>query len=577
MHGHVDILAEIAIAIIAATLCAFLAKWLRQPLILAYIVAGVLIGPVQGFGFLAKAEDIETIAELGLILLLFMIGLEIDLKKLKTAGKAVAITGAAQFVICVVLGLLFVPLVGFGFGAGTPGGEFAPVYLAVAAALSSTMIVVKLLYDKFELDTLAGRITLGILVFQDIWAILFLALQPNLNNPAPAVLLLALAKGAGLVVFALLVSRFALPVIFRSIAKLPELMLIGALAWCFVMFMLAAWMGLSREMGALIAGISISTFPYNLDVIAKVISLRDFFITLFFVALGAKIPRPTTDVIIAAVAISGFLVVSRFLSITPILYWLKNGNRASIIPAINLSQISEFALVIGALGVGLGHIDEHTLAVIVFVLVITSVGSTYAIQYNYEIFNRLDPLLRKLGMRDMSEQTIRMPRAPHDVVFVGFARYASSLLHELLEKEPRLADRIAVIDYNPQVKQELDRRGITAIYGDISHADTLHHAEIHEAKVVVSTIPDAMLKGTSNERLLRSLKGLAPEADVIVTAEYFHSARELYAQGAAFVFIPRLMGARELRDIVLAALEDRLHEYREVAHEQVNGRAEVLP
>ena len=155
------------------------------------------------------------------------------------------------------------------------------------------MIVVKLLYDKSELDTAAGRITLGILVFQDIWAILFLALQENLHDPAPAILLISLAKGIAVVAFSLLTSRYVLPVLFRSIAKVPELLLIGALAWCFFVVLVSSELGLSREMGALVAGVSLSTFPYALDVTAKVTTLRDFFITLFFVSLGTKIGRPT--------------------------------------------------------------------------------------------------------------------------------------------------------------------------------------------------------------------------------------------------------------------------------------------
>lgn len=302
MHGA-DILAQIGISIIVAFVLAVVAKRFRQPLVLGYIAAGVLIGPTQGFGWISH-EHIEPISELGLILLLFMIGLEIDLKKLKASGPAVVSCGVGQFIICVALGLAFFPLIGFGFGQG----DYGPLYLAVAAALSSTMIVVKLLYDKFELDTLPGRITLGILVFQDLWAILFVAAQPNLANPSPGPLLFSLVKGVALVCVSLFASRYVLPVIFKSIAKIPELMVIGALAWCFCVSMLGAWLGMSREMGALIAGISISTFPYNLDVTAKIVSLRDFFITLFFVTLGARVPRPTGDILMLALATSAFLI-----------------------------------------------------------------------------------------------------------------------------------------------------------------------------------------------------------------------------------------------------------------------------
>ncbi|HSE50151.1 MAG TPA: cation:proton antiporter [Terriglobales bacterium] len=571
---HLDILGQIGLAIVTATVFAIVAKHLRQPVILGYMAAGVVIGPTEGFGWIS-AHDIEPISELGLILLLFMIGLEIDLKKLRKAGTPVLAAGVLQFLICVALGLRFAPLIGIHGDGVTP---FSNLYYAVAVALSSTMIVVKLLYDKFELDSLPGRITLGVLVFQDIWAILFLALQPNLAHPTATVLVVSLAKGAGLIAFALVVSRYLLPVVFRSIAKLPEVLLIGALAWCFGISMLAAWLGLSREMGALIAGVSISTFPYNLDVIAKVISLRDFFITLFFVTLGAQIPKPTGGMLLLAGATAVFLIASRFVAITPVLWALKLGNRASIIPAINLSQLSEFSLVICALGVSLGHIPESLLSLMVVTLVITSLTSTYGILFNHELFERLNPVLVRLGMRDLShEDTIKFKVRSKPIVLLGFSLDASSLLHELLLKDPELSDKVAVVDFNPDVKKELDRRGIANVYGDISHSDTLHHANIADARVLLSTIPDPFLKGTSNVRLLKQLRRLAPEALTIMTAHRLPIADELYADGASFVYIPRLMSVRELRDVVLGALHSDLADERRAAQEELLTRAEVLP
>lgn len=571
MHG--DLLGDIAICIVMATALAFAAKALRQPLILAYVVAGVLIGPAQGFGWIKSAHEIEVISEIGLILLLFMIGLEIDLKKLGQSGTAVTVVGVAQFFGCLILGLLAFHALGFRFS----DGDFGPLYLSVAAALSSTMIVVKLLYDKFELDTLPGRITLGILVLQDLWAILFIGLQPNLGNPSALVLLLSMLKAAALVACCLLASRYLLPIVFRSIAKLPELMLIAALGWCFGVSMVAAYLGLSREMGALIAGVGISTFPYNLDVTAKITSLRDFFVVLFFVALGAKIPRPTSDVLLLAVAGSVFVVASRLVSITPVLHVLKLGNRASIIPALNLSQVSEFSLVIAALGVGLGHIDQRVLSVIVFMMVITSVASTYVIQYNHQIYEFLQKALHWLHVRDLGDEPSAAPEAARPVVFIGFFRIASSLLHDLLTASPEMADKITVLDFNPVVKHELDRRGIHAIYGDVSHADTLHHAHVPNATVLLCTIPDTFLKGTSNARLLRQLRSMAPQAKIFVTAEVLDEARDLYRQGAAFVFVPRLMSVARLREAVLAALEGTIEQQRFTAHAELETRKEVLP
>ena len=268
-HGLVT---DIAICIIAAWIVAVLAQVVRQPLLLAYLVAGFAIGP-HGFKRITDVQNITTISEIGLSLLLFMIGLEIDLKKMLSAGKVITLTAAVQILGCFFLGWLVFDL------CGPAQNRLEALYLAVAAAMSSTIIIVKILYDKRELETLAGRITLGVLVLQDIATILFLAIQPNLKNPAVGLLLLAFSKVILLVAVAYVVSKFVLPPVFKMVARLPELVLVGALAWCFAMAGFAGWLGLSTAMGALIAGVMISTFPYTLDVAAKVTSLRDFFVT----------------------------------------------------------------------------------------------------------------------------------------------------------------------------------------------------------------------------------------------------------------------------------------------------------
>ena len=181
MAEHVDLLSSVGLCVSVAAVLAFVANRLRQPLLLAYLLAGVLIGPQIGLRLIEDQQSIQTVSEIGLILLLFMIGLEMDLKKLLVAGKPVLVTGVLQFLLCVALGLLFFYPLGFRVG----NGDFALLYIAVCCAISSTMIVVKLLYDKAELDTLPGRITLGVLVFQDIWAIVVLG-HPA-QSPRPAV------------------------------------------------------------------------------------------------------------------------------------------------------------------------------------------------------------------------------------------------------------------------------------------------------------------------------------------------------------------------------------------------------
>jgi voltage-gated potassium channel Kch len=262
----------------------------------------------------------------------------------------------------------------------------------------------------------------------------------------------------------------------------------------------------------------------------------------------------------------------------PVLRALKNGNRASLIPALNLAQISEFSLVIGAIGVGLGHISESVLSTMVMMLVITSVSSTYMILFNHQIFDSLRPVLALLRIKDLGEavdeenQVIDKP-----LVFLGFSHDASSLLHEITRKNPEYLEQMAVVDFNPEVKHQLDHRGITSLYGDISHSDTLHHANIHAAKVLVATIPDSLLKGTSNLRLLRQLRHLAPDAQIIVTAQRLGDAQLLYTAGASYVYVPRIMSVKDLHVIVVAAMQGPLDPRRREAMTELEEREEVLP
>jgi hypothetical protein len=368
--------------------------------------------------------------------------------------------------------------------------------------------------------------------------------------------------------------------LFRSVAKLPELVLIGSLAWCFIVCAAANAAGLSREMGALIAGIAISTFPYNLDVVAKVVSIRDFFVTLFFVALGMQIPMPTPQLVAMAVLASAFLVASRFIVVFPILRALRQGHRASLLPAINLAQMSEFAMVIAAIGLSYQHIDRSTVSLLIFVFAITSVASTYLIGYSHPLQETLAGWLRKVGLDDLDRgqdsDAARDALAGKDVVVLGFFTEASALVHEYEMTKHPLLDRLLVIDFNPDVHAELTRRGISCRYGDVASMQTLHHAEVHDAKLVVSTIPDSILKGTSNLRLLQQARRLCPHANVVVTANRAASALELYDAGADFVFVSRLHSAAQMASILEQGLAEGFERLRaeQIAH--IRKRDEVL-
>jgi Kef-type K+ transport system membrane component KefB len=556
-----------------------LAHFSRQPLILAYLIAGFCIGPF-GAGWVKSQESISVISELGLIFMLFMIGLEIDLKKIVRAGKVILFAAGGQLLGGCLLGVLFFAGIGLSLG----GGHFDAVYLCVACALSSTVIIVKVLYEKRELDTLPGRITLGVLVLQDIFAILFLAVQPSLANLEVSVILISIGRVAVLVAAALLVSRYVLPRLFHQIARRPELILLGALAWCFLVAETAEQLSLSREMGALIAGVSLSTFPYALDVTAKVTTLRDFFITLFFVALGMTIPVPGLSVIGLALMIAAFTVVSRLVTTFAPLYLMKQGLRASLLPALNLAQISEFSLVVIQTGVSDHHIAAETANATSFAFVVLAVLSTFAMSRSDEITRWAIGPLKRIGLRDLDHGNGHGEEGQEGghgearrIVILGFFRAASALLAEIERQAPVLLEQITVIDFNPNVYQTLLSRGLHVIYGDISSADTLLHAGVGKSEMIILSVPDALLKGASNEKLVRHVRTLNPTAMIVATADLLSDVGELYEAGASYVTVTRLSDAHELFTVIEAAQAGLLADKRAELDQRLGERREVLP
>jgi Kef-type K+ transport system membrane component KefB len=532
MHS---ILPEIGIAILAATALGFIFQMFRQPVILGYLVAGALIGPEIGLKLVSDPANIEVISEIGLILLLFIIGLELNPAKLFSAGKKLIYAGAGQFVVCVLIGLGLFMLLGYKLG----NGRLDALYLSLFCALSSTAIVVKLLYDKFELDTLPGRISLGILIFQDLWAILILALQPNFANPQISLVVLALAKGFLLLACGFMLSRYMLRWIFDQIAKTPEMVVAVSIAWCAFMAGLGSWIGMSMEMGALIAGASIASFPYGVHVTAKVLPLRDFFLTLFFLSIGMKIPFPNAATLMMAAAIVLFVIVSRFFSIYPILSLAGSGRRTSFIASLNLAQISEFSLVIAAIGVSSGHIQQNIMSLIIYAMAITSVLSSYFIKGNHQLYLLFENLLTMIGLPSKSALETTEEIAEHyPVVLLGFHRGAQALIDKLAETAPQLLTKILVIDFNLETLKDLSDRNIKGIFGDISSMDTLEHAHIAGAEIILSIIPDMLLKGTNNLSLVKTCRTLAPNAFIVATADSTEQIETLKMKGANEVILP---------------------------------------
>lgn len=539
------LLTDIGLAILAATVLGLLAHWTRQPIILGYLIAGALIGPTIGFKLIKQEASVEVISEIGLILLLFIIGLEMNIKALLAAGKQLLVAGFGQFPICVALGIGLFALLKYPLR----GEKMDGLYLALMCGLSSTAVVVKLLYDKGELDTLPGRMTLGVLVIQDVFAILVLALQPNLSNPSAGPILNALGGTVVLLVVGFAFSKYVLRWIFSSIAHAPEMVVAVSIGWCAAVAALAGALSLSMEMGALIAGLSIAAFPYSIHVTAKTLPLRDFFLTLFFVSLGMKIIAPRWDMAVMVAFLVVFTIASRFLSIYPLLMLTGAGRRTAFITSLNLAQISEFSLVIASIGVSekYAHIGSNTVAITIYAMAITAVLSSYAIRFNHPIFLAWDRLLTRLGRGTsvMSEKDSDKGEG-RPIVLLGVHRAARAMIHAAGQHDPELLRQIRVIDFNPETLRELNQKGIAAMFGDLSSLDTLEHAHLHHSKMIVCTIPDMLLKGTDNQTLVRTLKSIAPHSTIVATADDTQHAVRLRGEGADVVLNPSQLTADAL-------------------------------
>lgn len=565
-------LIDLAVCIGAGWLLGLAAHWLKQPVLLGYLLAGFLVGP-KALGLVGNPDEVVHIAELGLVLLLFLLGLEMDFKKLRGMGRVVLATALTQVVGS---GLI-------AFGAfwlvfrSSETWKIEALYVAVAAALSSTIIGVKLLHDKRELGTLAGQITLGVLVFQDLAAILFVGLQPTLLDPTFRVIAVTLGKVVLLVGLTLLTSRYILPAAFASAAQRPELVVLGALAWCFIVVACAEVMHLSGELGAITAGMAISTFPYALDIEAKVASLRDVFVTLFFVTVGLTLQAPDAAMIAKGLVLCGVVVLTRFLTVFVPVYLLGGGARAGFVASVNLVPISELGLVLVALGVSLDHLHRDLSGEVVFAFAALGFGGTYAIQGSDRLYRAVRPLLVWLGLKESPSHDGEGPGPEgRDIFILGFYRLASSLVEELRRSDPGMLARLTMVDFNPVTHANLRALGVRVLYGDLGQRDTLARAGVSHARLVLLTLSGWILKGVAPERLIRNVRALNPGARLVVVGDTLDEVRELRAAGADLVVMPRLLVAGDFLGAIRAFDAGLLDEKQAELEAALKDRREIL-
>jgi Kef-type K+ transport system membrane component KefB len=584
---------DIGFCVVLAGILAIVFTRLRIPEIAAFLIAGVVVGPV-GAGLVTDPANIETISELGLILLLFLIGLEIDFRKLLASGRILVISGLLQYPLCVAFGVVITKLlVWAGIGGELLSGGYAPLYIGFVVAASSTLLVVKLFQETFQLDTEVGRIALGLLIFQDIWAIGVIAVQPNFNSPAAAPILWSFLGIGLLIVITMLIAKFLIPIGFRWVAKMPEVIFVAAMSWCFMIVLLGVnldvisqavfginlHLAVGAEMGALIAGASIASLPYSGEILGKVGVVKDFFVTLFFVGLGMSIPMPDgSSVLLLALLLAVAALLARYLVFFPLLYFTGLDRRNSMVASVRLAQISEFSLVIGFLGMQLGHISGGLNSAIIFAFVITALITPTLYRKADAVHERLSAFLNAIGFRAPPSSEAAEEES-YSLALLGFHRVTSSLLYEIEKNHPELLKETLVVDFNVNIHDRITARGPVVRYGDVCNPQALHHAGVDRARVIACTIPDDVLKGTTNREIVRVAREVNSDAIIIANAVELKESRALYEAGADYVFLQRIETASAVELAIEKALAGEIGDHRSVTEAlkgEWHARNEVL-
>jgi Kef-type K+ transport system membrane component KefB len=583
---------DIGVSLLLAGALAVAFHRVRIPPIAAFLVAGFVAGP-SGAHFVQDMESIPVIAELGLILLLFSIGLELNLRKLRASGRVILLSGALQYPLSVAAGLGLGKLL-LLLGFATLGSGFVPLYIGIVVASSSTLLVVKLFQESFQLDTTAGRAALGLLIFQDLWSIGVIALQPSFAQPQAGPILGAFLGILILVAFAIAASRSLVPIALRWVSTSPELLLVAAVSWCFGLVLLGGnldtiaqlltgepyHLAVGAGMSALIAGACIASLTYSSDVLGKVDVVKDFFNTLFFIGLGMSIPVPESpQVLLLALAVAAVVILVRYVVFFPLLCLAGLDRRNAFVASTRLAQMSELSLVIVYIGTGLGHVDSLIKSAVILAFVLTALITPVLFRRADDLYTLAAPLLDRLARRTPLPTSEEAPES-YSLAVLGFHRLASSLLHEFEREMPELLHRVLVVDFNAHLHEAIAALGPTTRYGDLANPETLHHAGIDRARVVLIAVQDDVLKGTDNYQLVRQIRHINPDAIIIANAILFSESARLYQAGADYVYMSRIEGAQQLMEPIAAALRGTLTRYRQEREERDgkwSERKEVLP
>ncbi|MGY6276053.1 cation:proton antiporter [Methylomonas sp. MgM2] len=531
-----DIFTEIAALLFLAALFGAIGLRLKQPLIVSFIALGIFVGPA-GLELVSANDQIDLLSKLGIALLLFVVGLKLDLHIIRTMGPVALATGLGQVFFTSVFGYLIALALGMN-----PVGA---LYVAVALTFSSTIIIVKLLSDKREVDALHGRIALGFLIVQDIVVVLVMIGltafgQGQDIGSLQREALKVIVNGAAFIMIVMLVMRYVLPFVLRLLAKSQELLILFAIAWAVSLATIGMLLGFSKEVGAFLAGVSIASSPFKNLIAARMVGLRDFLLLFFFIDLGAQMDLTLIgQQLEPALIFSAFVLIGNPLIVMVIMGYLGYRNRTGFLAGLTVAQISEFSLILGALGVKLEHISPHTLGVITLVGLITISASTYMIIYSHYLYEKLAPWLgvfeRKITHREHQEDGFIMD-SEADVILIGLGRFGSGIA-EILRVHHY---RVYGIDFNPDLVRSGDRTGHPVHYGDAEDPEFIATLPLTRVKWVISTADDPHV----SLALLHSLRSQNFQGQVAVSAHHQTIADKLKAAGANLVLIPYIDAAK---------------------------------
>lgn len=539
---------EIGLVFILATVLGVGMRFFKQPLILAYILTGLALG-FLGITKVTNPETLTLLSQFGIAFLLFMVGLELKIVDLRQIGRIAFLAAVGQVVFTFLVGFLLV--LGLGFSL-LPG-----IYIALALTFSSTIIVIKLLSEKNDLASLSGKIAVSLLLVQDFVVIVALMFLAGFKSETPPVLfsfVLLFIKGlAFFLVISFLIKRL-IPVIFRHLAKNQELLFLTAVTWCFLLASISLLLGFSLEIGAFLAGVSLSSLPYHYQISSRIKPLRDLFITLFFVGLGTQmVLAPGLGFLLPAIILSAFILIIKPLIIMLLMGVLGFRKRTSFLTAVSLAQVSEFSLILMAMGLSLKHVTSGDVSLVTAVSIITIAASTYLILGGQKIYHRFASLLSFLEIGHPLEKRLALEKVPEDhVVLIGCNRMGGDILELLKKKE----DPYVVLDFNPEVVRWLEAQSIPCLFGDSTDEEILNQLNLEKARIVVSTIPDV----DDNLALISKVKVKNPKTIVVTIASFPEEEEELYRAGADYVVLPHLLGGKHVAHI-LSEHADHLEEY----------------